>query len=252
MSLPREPPPDPALDRRIFRPWDRPEAEYPAAVPVGPLRFGRTEPSAIAITCVLAYSNGFEFFVTSLLPPDGPGFSHRTGPVLPGARRGPPRSGSPLRSGLSSPTGARPSPPVYRHPPTTSRLVRSSTRPRSTADIRTPSVDIIAWRPKLSRTRAAIASKGSSRPPLPFPVSRTPQLSQPPLPPLTDFAAQAHQREGPGAQQRNAAQRSRPQRLQGLPRPPMAAAAERTSIIAGRIKNLGYFSCSDTYKFPLR
>src|SRR5215472_13505367 len=37
----------------------------------------------------------------------------------------------------------------------------SSTRPRSTAASRTPSVAIIACRPKLARTRAAIDSGGS-------------------------------------------------------------------------------------------
>jgi hypothetical protein len=56
MSLPSEPPPDPALKRRIVRPWNRPETEFPALAPVGTLHFTRTEPSEI--TAVLAYFGG--------------------------------------------------------------------------------------------------------------------------------------------------------------------------------------------------
>jgi hypothetical protein len=53
-------------------------------VPVGTLHFTRTEPSEVAITAVLAYSNRFEFFVTRLLRPDGPGFGRGSGPTPPG------------------------------------------------------------------------------------------------------------------------------------------------------------------------
>jgi len=48
----------------------------------------------------------------------------------------------------------------------------SSTRPRSTAVSRAPSVAIIACRSKLARTRAAIASADSASGP-PLPDSRT-------------------------------------------------------------------------------
>ena len=86
MSLPGEPLPDPVPERR--GPWSR-----PALVPVGALHFLRTEPSEVAVTAVLAYSNGFEFFVTRLLRPDGPGFGSGDGPGPPGRRRD--GSGSP-------------------------------------------------------------------------------------------------------------------------------------------------------------
>jgi hypothetical protein len=58
-------------------------------VPVGTLQFEQTEASAVAVTCVLAYSHGFEFFVTRILRPDGPGFGHGTGPTPSRLRRGP-------------------------------------------------------------------------------------------------------------------------------------------------------------------
>jgi hypothetical protein len=80
MSPPGERPPDPALQRRAARPWERPDTEFPAVVPVGTLPFATTGPSAVAVTGVLAYSNGFEFFVTRLLRPDGPGFFVGPGP----------------------------------------------------------------------------------------------------------------------------------------------------------------------------
>ena len=60
-------------------------------VPVGTLPFDCAGPSAVAVTGVLAYSNGFEFFVTRLLRPDGPGFDGGPWPPSPEARRvGPP------------------------------------------------------------------------------------------------------------------------------------------------------------------
>jgi hypothetical protein len=75
MSLPSEPPPDPAPRRRLGRPWERPDTEFPDVVPIGTLRFDTTGPIAVAVTGFLAYSNGFEFFVTRLLRPDDPGSS---------------------------------------------------------------------------------------------------------------------------------------------------------------------------------
>jgi hypothetical protein len=80
----RKRPPVPKLTRRAPRPWDPPETEFPALVPINALRFDRSEQTAIAITGVWAYSNGFEFFVTRLIRPDVPGFD---GDPVPGARR---------------------------------------------------------------------------------------------------------------------------------------------------------------------
>ena len=81
----KSPPPRTALLRRVPRPWDPPETEFPAIVPISTLQFGRSEQSAIAITGMSAYSNGFEIFVTRLIRPDAPGFD--ADPV-PGAPRG--------------------------------------------------------------------------------------------------------------------------------------------------------------------
>src|ERR1700749_3172450 len=85
MRLSRKPPPARALPPRVPRPWDPPETEFPALVPVGVLPFGRSEQTAIAITGIWAYSNGFEFFVTRLIRPDAPGFDEDP---VPGGPRG--------------------------------------------------------------------------------------------------------------------------------------------------------------------
>jgi len=81
----RKRPPVPGLTRRVPRPWDPPETEFPALVPVSTLQFDRSGQTAIAITGVWAYSNGFEFFVTRLIRPDAPGFDEDP---VPGAPRG--------------------------------------------------------------------------------------------------------------------------------------------------------------------
>jgi hypothetical protein len=81
MSFPNEPPAQPSLPRRIARPWDRPETEFPVPVPVGTLPLYQSERSTIAVSCVLAYSNGFEFFVTSFLRPGTPVFAGVGGPA---------------------------------------------------------------------------------------------------------------------------------------------------------------------------
>jgi hypothetical protein len=81
----RKRPPVPKLARRAPRPWDPSETEFPALVPINALRFDRSEQTAIAITGIWAYSNGFEFFVTRLIRPDVPGFD---GDPVPGAPRG--------------------------------------------------------------------------------------------------------------------------------------------------------------------
>jgi hypothetical protein len=81
----RKRPPVPKLARRVPRPWDPPETEFPAPVPISTLQFDRSEQTAIAITGVWAYSNGFEFFVTRIIRPDAPGFDEDP---VPGAARG--------------------------------------------------------------------------------------------------------------------------------------------------------------------
>jgi hypothetical protein len=90
-------------------------------VPVGTLRFPRTEPSEVAITAVLAYSNGFEFFVTRLLRPDGPGFDH-SGPRPPALRRNGPGVRQRMTVGLEFADGSQvignvPAPPGDDEPP---------------------------------------------------------------------------------------------------------------------------------------
>jgi hypothetical protein len=69
----------------VPRPWDPPETEFPAIVPISTLQFGRSAQTAIAITGMSAYSNGFEIFVTRLIRPDAPGFDQDP---VPGAPRG--------------------------------------------------------------------------------------------------------------------------------------------------------------------
>lgn len=81
----KSPPPRPALQRRVPRPWDPPEREIPAIVQMDTLFLGRSDQTAIAITGISAYSNGFEIFVTRLIRPDVPGFD---GDPVPGAPRG--------------------------------------------------------------------------------------------------------------------------------------------------------------------
>jgi hypothetical protein len=56
-------------------------------VPVGTLKFDTAGPTAVAVTGVLAYSNGFEFFVTRLVRPDVPGSLTERRPPNPGYRR---------------------------------------------------------------------------------------------------------------------------------------------------------------------
>src|ERR1700683_4541450 len=86
-SFRKRPPAQPRLVRSVPRPWDPPETEFPALVPVNTLPFGRPAQTttAIAITRVWAYSNGFEFFVPRLIRPDDPGFDEDP---VPGAPRG--------------------------------------------------------------------------------------------------------------------------------------------------------------------
>jgi hypothetical protein len=55
-------------------------------VPIRTLPFGRSEQTAIAITGLLAYSNGFEIFLTRLRRPDAPGFDEDLEPGAPGGK----------------------------------------------------------------------------------------------------------------------------------------------------------------------
>ena len=79
----KSPPPRPALHHRVPRPWDPPETEFPAIVPISTLLFGRSGQTAIAITGMSAYSNGFEIFVTRLIRPDVLGFDEDPVPGSP-------------------------------------------------------------------------------------------------------------------------------------------------------------------------
>ena len=79
----KSPPPRPTLQRRVPRPWDPPETEFPAIVPISTLPFGRSGQTAIAITGIWAYSNGFEIFVTRLIRPDVPGLDEDPVPGAP-------------------------------------------------------------------------------------------------------------------------------------------------------------------------
>ena len=103
MSFPRGAPPDPPPEQTVLRAWDRPDMEFGVLVPVGSLQFERTALSAVAVTALWAYSNGFAFMVTRL----GPGVDGvpEPGPPPPPRRRGggPPRlrSREPMTIGLA-------------------------------------------------------------------------------------------------------------------------------------------------------
>jgi hypothetical protein len=82
------------------RPWERPDTEFPAVVPVGTLQFDTAGSSAVAITGLLAYRHGFEFFVTRLFRP----VKRKTGPPNPG---GPRRGEEPLKIGVEFADGGQ-------------------------------------------------------------------------------------------------------------------------------------------------
>ena len=75
--------PLPPPQRGVPRSWDPPETEFPGIVPIGTRPFGRSEQTAITITAILAYSNGFEIFLTRLRRPDAPGFDEDLEPGAP-------------------------------------------------------------------------------------------------------------------------------------------------------------------------
>src|SRR4030088_1863042 len=65
------PAPEPEPPRR-HHPWNPPEAAFPGVAPIDTLLLSRTEQVAVAITAILAYSTGFEIFVTARFRPDNP------------------------------------------------------------------------------------------------------------------------------------------------------------------------------------
>jgi hypothetical protein len=121
-SFRKSPPPRPTLQYRVPRPWDPPETEFPAIVPISTLQLARSEQTATAITGMSAYSSGFEFFVTRLIRPDVLGWDEDP---VPGAPRGllaeqqsfrislKPSDGRVVTSG-GSPGDAEPTGPILR------------------------------------------------------------------------------------------------------------------------------------------
>jgi hypothetical protein len=78
----KSPPPRPALQHRVPRPWDPPESEIPAIVPIGTLQFARSEQAAIAIIGIAAYTTGFDIFMARRVRPDLPGFDDGPTPEM--------------------------------------------------------------------------------------------------------------------------------------------------------------------------
>lgn len=70
------------LQRLVPRPWDPPESEFPAIVPIDTLPFGRSDQAAIAITGIWAYTRGFEIFITRCIRPDIPGVGEDPTPEM--------------------------------------------------------------------------------------------------------------------------------------------------------------------------
>ncbi len=85
---------------------ERPDTEFPAVVPVGTLQFDTAGSSAVAITGLLAYRNGFEFFVTRLFRPDVVNslVEPKPSPPNPG---GPRRGEEPLKIGVEFADGGQ-------------------------------------------------------------------------------------------------------------------------------------------------
>ena len=78
----KPPPPRPTLQSRVPRPWNPPEAEFPAIVPMDTLQFDRSEQAAIAIIGISAYTEGFEIFMARCIRPDGPGLDQDPTPEM--------------------------------------------------------------------------------------------------------------------------------------------------------------------------
>jgi hypothetical protein len=88
---------------RPHHPWDLPDAEFPGVVPDSTLALGRTERAAVAITGLLAYSTGFEIFVTARVRP---GADTGLGDRMPGGR-GPGGARRSFRLGLQLADGTK-------------------------------------------------------------------------------------------------------------------------------------------------
>ena len=104
------PPPLPPLQRRIPRPWETPESELPAIVPIDTLRLGQSDRAAIAITGISAYTGGFEILMIRCIRPDVLGVNEDPAPEVQRRRRADPL-GAPtfsllLSDGTSVSTGA--------------------------------------------------------------------------------------------------------------------------------------------------
>lgn len=82
----KSPVPGPA-PRRAHRPWDPPEAELPAVVPIDTLQFDRSEQAAIAIIGISAYTEGFEIFMARRIRPGVPGLDQDPTPEMMRNRR---------------------------------------------------------------------------------------------------------------------------------------------------------------------
>jgi hypothetical protein len=100
---------EPEPPRRQHHPWEPPEAEFPAIVPIDTLLLGRTDQAAAAVTGLAAFSNGFEIFLTAHIRPgratDGPpGRSFRFGMQLSDGRKVIGRRGGPRAFPDSEPT----------------------------------------------------------------------------------------------------------------------------------------------------
>jgi hypothetical protein len=78
----KSPPPRPELQRRVPRPWDPPESEFPAIVPIDTLPFAPSERAAIAITGLTAYTTGFEIFMARRIRPGVPGLDEDPTPDM--------------------------------------------------------------------------------------------------------------------------------------------------------------------------
>lgn len=78
----KSPPPRPTLQRRVPRPWDPPESEFPAIVPIDTLPFAPSEQAAIAIIGLTAYTAGFEIFMARHIRPGIPGLDEDPTPEM--------------------------------------------------------------------------------------------------------------------------------------------------------------------------
>jgi hypothetical protein len=66
----------------VPRPWDPPESEFPAVVPIDTLPFAQSEQAAIAITGIRAYTEGFEILISRCIRPDVPGLDEDPTPEM--------------------------------------------------------------------------------------------------------------------------------------------------------------------------